>query len=159
MKNKLGLISVLLVAALLIFGCTSQQQPPQAQNNSSALQPAGNPGAGAPPSLVGTKFSDWKYYSMANQIAPGPISSSTQAALNIFSVQQTQQADGSILVMVTDNVEGKVSNFTVAKGEILYFSDGNPGDDVGNESDKTLIDDHFVLVDGNNTIVEMLSTP
>ena len=157
MESKLPAILVLSVAVLLIFGCAGQQQQPPASNSNSP-----NPGSAAgatQPSLVGTKFSDWKYYPMAFQIAPGPISADNQAALNVFSVQQTPQADGSILVRVTDNAEGTQSNFTLQSGEILYFADGNPNDDVGNESDVTLVDDHFVVVDSSGNIVEMLSTP
>ncbi len=169
MESKLALISILLVAAALLFGCTSQQQAsapasqgyaPSMQSNTAPAQPNTSAGTGAkPPSLVGTKFSDWKYYSMAHSIAPGPISADAQAALNIFTVAQAPQADGSILVTVKDNADGTINNFTVAPGETLYFSDGTPADDVGNESDSTLIDDHFVLVDSNNTIVQVLSTP
>ena len=165
MDIKFAAIPVLLVAAVLLFGCTSQPPvsqygAPFAQPNGSAAQPGIGSGAGAkPPGPVGTSFSDWKYYSMAFQIAPGPISPDNQAALNVFTVQQAQQAGGSVLVTVKDNGDGTVVNFTVAPGETLYFSDGNPADDVGNESDSVLVDDHFVLVDANNTIVEMLSTP
>lgn len=181
MKNKLTIISVLLVAVVLLFGCTGQQQTqtPTPQNvqpnvptmgNSTPVAPTApsmqngtaNASSGthpAPPSLVGTNFSQWRYYPMAFQIAPGNISASAQTALNIFTVNQTQEANGTILVMVTDNVEKVTNTFTVNQGEILYFSDGTPADDVGNESDSTLIDDHFVLVDSNNTIVQMLDTP
>ena len=136
-----------------------QQAAMSPQNNAPPMQPNGSAGMPKPPNLVGTKFSDWRYYSMANPIAPGNISADAQAALNIFTVQQTQQPDGSLLVTVKDNPDGTVSNFTVTTGETLYFADGNPADDIGTESDSSLIDDHFVLVDSNGMIVQMLSTP
>ncbi len=134
-------------------------QPLKVTVNIVAPAVNGSTGMKTPPSIVGTKFSEWKYYPMANQIAPGPISAAAQTAMNVFTVNQSQQADGSLRVMVKDNEDKVVSNFTVKTGQTLYFSDGFAGDDVGNESDSTLIDDHFVLVDGNNTIVEALSTP
>lgn len=147
--KTLSVLSV-LVLALLLFGCASQQAPNQA--------PGPGP-AGAPPSIVGTKFSDWRYYPMAFQIAPGPISAANQAALNVFVVNQTAQADGSVLVTVTDNQDKDVNNLTIQKGQTLYFSDGNPNDDVGNESDSTLMDDHFVVVDGSGIITQALDAP
>ncbi len=157
MKN---LIFALMAISLLVLGCTSTQQSLSAQNTTNSMQSNSSPGAGAKaPSLIGSKFTDWKYYPMANPIAPGPISAKAQAALNVFTVGQAQQPDGSLLVTVTDNADNTVSNFTVKAGETLYFSDGYAGDDVANEKDTTLVDDHFVLVDGNNTIVGVLDTP
>lgn len=141
------IISTLMV--VLLFGCAGQQPPVQ---NSTGP-------AGGPPSLVGTKFSDWHYYSMAQKIAPGTITPDIQAALNVFSINQTQQSDGTLLVTVLDNQDATTNNFTLTTGETLYFSDGNPSDDVSNQSDGTLMDDHFVLVDSNGTIVQMLTTP
>ena len=79
--------------------------------------------------------------------------------MNVFTVTQAPQADGTTMVVVKDNSDGTVNNFVVGAGQTLYFSDGNPADDVGNESDATLIDDHFVLVDSNGTIVRCSTRP
>ena len=155
MKNmQFSWIVFTLVTVILFFGCTGQQPNSKNTTNTSA-----GINKTAQSNLAGTKFSDWKYYQMANKIAPGTISPDVQAALNIFTVQQTQQADGTLLVVVNDNQDNSTSNFTVKSGESLYFSDGNPNDDVGTEKDSMLVDDHFVLVDANGNIVEILSTP
>ena len=154
------LVAVLVAAALLVLGCAgSSGNQPTAQAPSGNVQnPAGVPPQGGS-GLAGTKFSDWKYYPMAMKIAPGTISSGTQAALNVFSVRQSQQSDGSLLVTVTDSQDGTTNSFTLASGESLYFADGNPADDVGTQSDAALMDDHFVVVDSGGNIAQAYAAP
>lgn len=152
-----GLIAAVLVMGLLLSGCTGSQGA--AQGGGGVAAAGGSPKAPAGQSLVGTKFSDWRYYSMAMQIAPGQIDAPTQAALNVFSVQQAPQQDGTLLVTVIDSQDGTASNFTLASGQALYFSDGNPGDDLGNTSDGALLDDHFVVVGSDGNIVQAVTAP
>ncbi len=155
-----GSIAAVLLMGLLLFGCTgnSGNSGYSAPNGgiASASGASGGPGG---QNLIGTKFSDWKYYPMAMQIAPGQVNASAQAALNVFSVQQTQQQDGSLLVAVADNQDGGTYNFTLSGSQTLYFSDGNPGDDLANTSDGALFDDHFVVVDSNGDIVQAVTAP
>ncbi len=150
-------ILALAIFSILLFGCAGQAQP-QSPNGTSqnGSHLAGPPGG---QSIVGTRFSDWRYYQMANQVAPGQVSAAAQAALNVFTVQQAPQSDGSLIVTVVDNQDGTTNNFTLASGQALFFADGNPSDDMANQSDGALLDDHFVVVDGNGTIVQAYTAP
>ncbi len=153
-----GFIAAVLVVGLLLFGCTGGQGAAQGGGGGVAAA-GGSPRGPAGQSIVGTKFSDWRYYSMAMPIAPGQIDAQTQSALNVFSVKQTAQQDGTLLVTVVDNQDGTTSNFTLSSGQTLYFSDGNPSDDLANTSDGALLDDHFVVVGSDGNIVQAVTAP
>jgi hypothetical protein len=152
---KTMLIAILAVG-LLLFGCAGNGgQPPNANPQTGTGGPTGQ--LGTAPSAndtggAGVKFFDTKYGGTAVEVYPGTTSGASSAEVSGFEMSQSQQADGSVTITMTEKAGGQTLSATVPKGGKLYFNDANPGDDTTGQ-DKFLQDDTLIVVDSNGYIV------
>lgn len=154
---KQMLVIVLVAAALMLYGCAQQAatgtQPPAGSNQQPA-SPAPAPGQGAAPSSSAVKFSDMPVAAAAVQIAPGTLSDAAKAALSGFTMDSVQQADGSLLVTLTETQRGMSNQITLKPGQALYFIETSYGDDPLPNGETSLGDDGYVVVDQNGYVVQ-----
>ena len=69
------------------------------------------------------------------------------------SMSTAPQADGSVVVTMTEKAGGQKLQATVPQGGKVYFNDANPGDDTGGQ-DKYLQDDKLIVVDKGGYIIQ-----
>ena len=147
-------ILIAVLAAFLLFGCAGYgagQQAPAggASAPNGAGQPSLNPNTGA---TAGVAFSGSQYAATAVEVYPGTTSGSSSAEVQGFDMAPSPQADGSVMITMTEKAGGQTLKATVPKGGKLYFNDANPGDDATGQ-DKFLQDDKLIAVDSNGYIV------
>ncbi|MCX6772778.1 MAG: hypothetical protein NTV88_03330 [Candidatus Micrarchaeota archaeon] len=155
------MLLTIFAVGLLLFGCAGAapqaakqqsangQQPPAGSNQQPAASAPSSPATGAGTAV---KFADEPYASNAVEIYPGTTSGASSGEIPSFTMSQTQQADGTVKITMTEKTSGQVLQATVPKGGKLYFNDANLGDDAGGQ-DKYLQDDKLIAVDSNGYVV------
>lgn len=123
-------------------------------NNSQSAggsQPARTPPT---PLTKGTVFSDSPIFKYAHQIAPGMLSDDAKTALNGFTMTQTTDAGGSLVVTLTPKEsDDQKQEYSLKSGEKLYFVEMTTGDDqIDSATDNNLRDDYGVIVDSNGSV-------
>jgi len=90
----------------------------------------------------------------AYQIAPGPVPDTSKQKLTGFSIASTVNADGSTTVTLTPkNSEDQNQQYTVKPGQILYFIEQTPADDIqDSDTDLNYRDDYGIITDANGII-------
>jgi len=136
-----------LIAAFLVFGCTGYGQ-------GATASPQGAAAGSTPPASTGsggTLFASSQYAQTAVMAYPGSTNGSSSAEVQGFDMAISPQADGSVIITMTEKVGGQTLKATVPKGGKLYFNDANPGDDATGQ-DKFLQDDKLIVVDANGYV-------
>jgi hypothetical protein len=103
----------------------------------------------------GDKLADSPLGQFAFKIAPGDISPETQKIMAGFGAVTSKPADdGSIVVTLTPkDSEDQNQQYTVKKGESLYFVETTPLDDKADQDqDFNYRDDYGVIVDQNGLV-------
>jgi hypothetical protein len=112
--------------------------------------------SGIKPVMVskGMKFADSPIFQMAYKIAPGDIAPETKKAMSGFDVTKKTLADGSIEVtLIPKESNYTKQQYTVEKGNTLYFIEATSVDDPDENTDKNLRDDYGVMVDKNGLVL------
>lgn len=114
--------------------------------------------------VKGTKLADNQMFSGHTYLIyplTGEMPADTKTALTGWSVKITKNLDGSSLVsIVPDKTEWEdhKQDFTVQKGQMLYFVELNLQDDA-NGQDNMWVDDVGILTDANGVILNDLPKP
>ena len=102
----------------------------------------------------GMKLSDSPISKFAFKVAPGEVSSQSQAALAGWTIKSENLSDGSVQVTFTPkNSDDQSSQYILKQGQILYFVEMTPVDDSSQQdSDTNLRDDYGIITDQNGIV-------
>lgn len=148
-------IIVFLLVALVIAGYYAVRERGRFHSAIKALSEAQSAKPTPPriPILTkGMKLSVSPISKFAYKIAPGGLSDDAKKVLNGFNIISTNQADGSVLVSLSAKDSGDMSQqYTVKKGNTLYFVEMSSADDKDNK-DLNLRDDYGIIVDSSGIV-------
>lgn len=153
MKNLIIVVLALLAIGegYLLYKNYSNKPKSEATETTSSAKPS--PAPRIPFLTKGMKLADWPMSKFAYQIAPGDLSVGAQSALSGWTIKSTSQSDGSLLVSLTPKTSDDQSQqYTVKKGEILYFVEMTPVDDKDVNTDTNLRDDYGVITDAQGIV-------
>lgn len=150
MNIKYKLIIPIVMGTLLAAGCNnavsnSQQTPAQNSQSNSTAQASG----------TGQKFTDQTYYKNAYLISGDTLSSDAKTALTGFTMgKQTLSSGDTQITLTAQKSEYHDQQYTLHKGNQLYFIEKFLGDDnaAANE-EKNMGDDTAIVVDSQGNIV------
>lgn len=157
--SKNTIIAVLVIVALaegalLITGRGASIPRRLGLASAQAQTPSTTPTPSARPQILtkGMKLADSPISKNAYKIAPGQLTSEAQTALMGWKMTTQMQKDGSQIVTLTPtDSDDQKQQFTLAKGNQLYFVEAVSNDDQ-NGKDQTTRDDYGVVVDSNGIV-------
>ncbi len=98
-----------------------------------------------------TDSPDWPF---AHLISVVNLDRGAQQALSGFQLQRNTMPDGSLnITLKALSSEYVDQDYVVVPGESLYFIDRSSGDDAAPDGERSLADDHAVLVDADGYIL------
>ena len=158
-------IFIVIMACLVLFGCTGQNTAPAQASNLSAAIPSGGGALAAQNATQGqnaeagqnstsVKFSDSPDAAYAYLISGETLDNNSQKAIAGFVLTRQVLPDGRInMTLKAQKAEYSDQNYVLAPGQSLYFIERYLGDD--NEGvESNLRDDSAVIVDSNGYIVK-----
>jgi hypothetical protein len=154
MKNTFVVLAAVAVAAVVILSLTyfggQAEQKTKAQDKTAAVQDV----AQAPQAAAKVKFQGSRYEPHAYLISGGALTPEAERALDGFVMTKTEMPDGSLRIELKA-VQSKYvdQNYTVGRGESLYFIETAWGEDAKNY-DGDFGDDGAILVDSEGYIVK-----
>ena len=152
------LLVVVIESGYLLWGRNSSYRGMmQTASGASGTMPAAGPNARGGRQMMLTKGQVLKnspIFQYAYQLVPGPIPDATKKAMTGFSVQEAAQPDGSTLVtLMPKDSEDQKQEYTVKKGQMLYFIEQTPADDQADKDlDLNYRDDYGIITDGNGIV-------
>jgi hypothetical protein len=102
----------------------------------------------------GMKLADNPIAQNAYKIAPDVPDDTAKKAMTGFNMTSQPQKDGSVIVnLFPKDDDDQKQQYTVKKGQTLYFIEQTPGDDQADQDkDLNYRDDYGVIVDGNGIV-------
>ena len=153
-------IGLIVLAVVVEGGYIALQKLPGhqaeeiAKEGKSHLSPF-RPNSAAPQILTkGMNFTTSSIAKYAYEVAPASISAQAKQALIGWNITSKINTDGSMLITLTPkNSEDQSQQYTITKGQKLYFVEATPFDDnQGKDTDKNLRDDYGIITDANGII-------
>lgn len=154
------LIAVLTLAVVLEGGYIILQRLPGHQveeiatEGKSHVSPFRPTSAGPQILTKGMPFTTSSVAKYAYEIAPATMSATAKQALLGWNITTKTNKDDSIVVTLTPkNSEDQSQQYTITKGQKLYFVEATPFDDnQGQDIDKNLRDDYGIITDANGLV-------
>lgn len=150
----LALAVVLEGGYILLQKLPGHQAEELATEGKSHLSPF-RPDSAAPQILTkGMDFATSSVAKYAYEVAPASMSAKTKEALIGWTITSKTDTDGSMVVTLTPkNSEDQSQEYTITKGQKLYFVEATPFDDnQGQDVDKNLRDDYGIITDARGII-------
>jgi hypothetical protein len=159
-KNLVIVIAILLVLVVGegVYALKKRHDLSQLREQmmASSGQPTQQKSPGPKPMLLekGMKLADNPIAQFATKIAPGDLTDSAKAVMTGFNMTSKPQADGSVIVsLMPKDSDDQAQQYTVKKGETLYFIEQTPVDDNADKDvDMNYRDDYGVIVDANGIV-------
>lgn len=100
----------------------------------------------------GMKLSETPISKNTYKIAPGDLSDDAKKAISGWKMLTQINRDGSEIVTLTPtDSDDQKQQYTLAKGNMLYFVESFPGDDQNNK-DQNLRDDYGIITDATGVV-------
>ncbi len=161
MSNKSKVIFAVFIGLVLIVGITvlfhkQSSDVDQVSQNKSVAIPLASASATdtlSPMQNTGMLFSQYKYYSKANEIFP-TMATTTKEALGAFSYTKTDLGNNIYKFTLVNNAEGyKGQSVTVSADQSVYFIEPFKRDDSVTE-DSVTTDDILMAVNAQGYILK-----